>query len=73
MKIEIELADKLYRDLSIAARNLKMTRKRFVITAIRRMAASNQLSGEQIKASLNKFFEENPDLNNIEAMRYWQD
>jgi hypothetical protein len=72
MKIEIELADKLYRDLSIAARNLKMTRKRFVITAIRRMAASNQLSGEQIKASLNKFFEENPDLNNIEAMRYWQ-
>jgi hypothetical protein len=73
MKIEIELSDKLYRDLSIAARTLKITRKRFVITAIRRMAASNQLSEEQITVSLNKFFEENPDLNNIEAMRYWQD
>jgi predicted transcriptional regulator len=70
--MEIELSDKLYQDLSSAARNLKMTRKRFVITAIRQMATSNQLSQEQITASLNKFFEENPDLNNIEATRYWQ-
>ena len=71
MKMEIELSEKLYRDLSFAARNLKMKRKVFVVTAIRRMAESNQVSGKKITASLNKFFEENPDLNNIEAMRYW--
>lgn len=63
MKMEIELSEKLYSDLSKAAKNLKMSRKRFVTTAIRRMAQSNQSSGEAITAALNKFFSENPDLN----------
>lgn len=63
MKIEIEISNRLYSNLSRAARNLKMSRKRFVTTAIRRLAGSNQTSGGEITASLNKFFSENPDLN----------
>lgn len=63
MKMEIELSEKLYRDLSLAAKKLKMTRKRFVLTAVRRMAASNQLSGGEITESLNKFFAEHPEAN----------
>jgi hypothetical protein len=72
VKIEIEVSQKLYDDLSRAAQNLKMTRKRFVRTPIKRMAESNQQSGEEITASLNKFFADHPDLNNIHAQRYWE-
>ena len=58
-----QLSDRLYRDMSQAARNLKITKKRFVLSAIRRMANSNKASDENITASLNKSFSENPDLN----------
>ena len=72
MKLEIELSDKLYNDMRRAAKNLRITPRRFVLRAIRRLADSNQISGEEITASLNKFFEENPDLTSIEAQRYWK-
>ena len=72
MKLEIELLEKLYDAVCQAAKNLKMTPKRFAVTASRQLAQSNQHSGEEITASLTKFFEENPDLNNIAAMRLWE-
>jgi hypothetical protein len=63
MKIEIELSEKLYRDLSLAAKNLNMTRKQFVLTANRRMTASSHRSADDVTASLNKFLAEYPDAN----------
>lgn len=58
--------------MRLAAKNLKISPKRFVAIAIRRMANSNQHSGEEVTASLNKFFVDNPDLNNIYAQQYWE-
>ncbi len=72
MRIEIEMSHKLYTDLLRAAKNFKMSRNRLILAAIRQKTRSNQMSGAEVTASLNKFFAENPDLNNINALRYWE-
>lgn len=72
MKIEIEIEEELYRKVTVAAKNLNLSRKRFLVRAIRKSALANQekkLSGSELTASLNAFFEQNPDLN----VGWWND
>lgn len=70
IKLEVELSEKMYADLRIAAKKLKMTPKEFAVRAITRSARQNRVSDEDITKSLNEFFEKNPDLVTLEAQRY---
>ncbi len=72
MKIEIELSESLYKKVSLAAKNLRLSKKRFLTKAIRRMAITNQErqpTGAEITANLNKFFAEHPEAN----VPWWED
>lgn len=72
VKLEIELSEKIYKDLCIAAKNVKVTPKKFAVRAIERSVRQKQVSGDDVTASLNKFFDENPDLVTLEAQRFWE-
>lgn len=73
MKIEIEIEEELYKKIMVAAKNLNLSPKRFLVRAIRKSALANQekkLSGRELTASLNAFFfEQYPDLN----VGWWND
>ncbi len=72
VKVEIELSAKTYKDLCTAAKNLKVTPIKFAVRAIERSVRQKQVSGHDVTASLNKFFDENPELVTLEAQRLWE-
>ncbi len=72
MKIEIELSESRYNKVGVAAKNLKLSKKKFITKAIRNMAIANQErrpTDAEITAKLNKLFEECPEA----ALPWWKD
>lgn len=66
MKIEIELSEQLNNRITLAAKKRKLSKKRFILYAINRLALKDierRKTSEELTASLNKFFEENPDYS----------
>ncbi len=72
IKLEIELSESLHRQVCKAAKNLKVTPEKYVVKALRNMTMSNQLSGDEVTESLNRFFARYPELATIEAQQYWE-
>jgi hypothetical protein len=72
MKIEFEISDRLYEKVSIAAKNLNVSKQQFFLMATRKLALENQVKQEsdrEITSKLNKFFEEHPEAN----IPWWKD
>lgn len=69
MKINIELSESLHKEVLIAAKNLKMSKKKFIVKAIRKMTMDHQRPGSEITASLNKFFKDHPGID----VSWWND
>ncbi len=72
MKIEIEMSERLYKKDRVAAKNLNLSSKKFLVRAIRKSALANQekkLSDAEVTASLNAFFEQYPELKG----GWWED
>jgi hypothetical protein len=72
MKIQIEISDRLYAKVGIAAKSLNLSKKQFLIKAIRKLVLQNQVprkSESEFISQINKFLEENPEAN----IPWWTD
>ena len=69
MKIEIELSDRAHQKLLRAAKNSKLSPRKFVHRVVMKAVNANQKSSQEVTASLDKFFRENPGID----VRWWND
>ncbi len=56
MKIEIEISDRLFRQIEDVSKRLKISRKKLLSKAIRQFVEKHKYDPDEITAKLNEFF-----------------